>query len=311
MIIVFIVSLIIKVVCCSSSTYKVVSATAWKTVPVDFYPDFAASLTPNDFRPSVFQYFFHGSSVVFTCTTRSCKEVSTVTMPGLSAAELAHGGIPPRRIHQFSPQVADAQFFLSLGHATPNHNVELVVCDADDFNCSKPHIMNTADSYGFGEAGIRLTFTRPSGLPIMLIPEARYASADNRVTGYTVEACQDPLCQLRRSYVSLPFNLTGNANCLSTCIDVALNQFGFPSWLTMCDEELNLIHCLTPSCNETLVNQFKVNRDYVYFVYLAVDSQFRFSIATTGQTGKSGKQFSFCFSIDLKPFFSYNLHSLS
>ena len=289
---IFIICLIIKLIYCSSPTYKIISATAWITQPFDYYPDFAASLTPIDFRPSVFQYFFHGASVVFRCTTRSCKQVSMISMPGLSAAELAHGGIPPRRIHQQSPKMINAQFFFSIGHATPNHNIELIVCEADDLNCSKPRIMNTADSYGFGEAGLRLTFSQPLGLPMMLIPQARYASADNRVTGYTIEACQDPLCQLARSRASLPFNLTGTADCLGTSIDVAVNQFGFPSWVTLCDEELNLIHCLTASCNETLVNQFKVNRDFVYFVYLAVDSKFRFTITTTGQTAESGKNLS-------------------
>jgi hypothetical protein len=127
----------------------------------------------------------------------------------------------------------------------------------------------------------------------MLIPQARYASRDNRVTGYTIEACHQPLCLSPRSRASLPFNLTGNAYCLGTSVDVALNQLGFQSWLTLCGEELNLIHCLSATCNETFVNQFKVNRNFVYFVYLAVDSQFRFIITTTGQTPKSGMSFYF------------------
>ena len=160
-------------------------------------------------------------------------------------------------------------------------------------------------------AGLRLTFTRSLGLPIMLIPQAKYASRDNRVTGYNIEACQDPMCQLSRSRASLPFNLTGTANCLGTSIDVAINRLGFPSWLTLCNEELNLIHCLSPTCNQTLVNQFKINRDFVYFVYLAVDSHFLFTITTTGQTAQSGTSFCYCFySIYLNVFFRYYLHSL-
>ncbi|CAF4992835.1 unnamed protein product, partial [Rotaria sp. Silwood1] len=189
-----------------------------------------------------------------------------VPMPGLRAAELAYGGISPRRIQQRSPIVSDAQFFLSTGYATPNRDTELIVCQTDDLTCSKPRIMNTVNSPGFGQAGLRLTFTHPLGLPIMLIPEARYASRDNRVTGYMIEACQDPLCQLPRSRASLPFNLTGKAYCEGTSVDVALNRFGLPSWLTLCGSELNLIHCLTAT---------------------SVDSQFRFTITTTGQTPQS------------------------
>ncbi|CAF3087834.1 unnamed protein product [Rotaria sp. Silwood2] len=210
-----------------------------------------------------------------------------VPMPGLRAAELAYGGISPRRIQQRSPTVSDAQFFLSTGYATPNRDTELIVCQTDDPTCSKPQIMNTVNSPGFGQAGLRLTFTHPLGLPIMLIPEARYASRDNRVTGYMIEACQDPLCQLPRLRASLPFNLTGKAYCEGTSVDVALNRFGQPSWLTLCGSELNLIHCLTATCNQTSVTQFNINRDWVYFVYLAVDSQFRFTITTTGQTPQS------------------------
>jgi len=282
--------LIISIVSCSSNddNYKIISATAWVTRYLDFYPDFAASLTPNDYRPSVFQYFVNGSSVVYTCTTRDCQQVSMTSLEGLGKAQLAHGGVSPRRIHQLSPQVNNTQFFFSLGHATPNHNVELVICDAADLKCSQPRIMNAADSYGFGEGGLRLTFTKSHGLPSMLIPQARYASRDNHVTGYTVQTCQDSLCQLQRSSQLLPFNLTGKADCEATSVDVAINQFGFTSWLTMCGEELNLIHCLTATCNETLVNQFKVNHIFVYFVYLTVDSQFRFTITTTGQSAQSG-----------------------
>ncbi|CAF0813558.1 unnamed protein product [Adineta steineri] len=278
---------IVKFAWSSSSSYKIISATAWITTPISLYPDFSASLTPIDFQPSIFQYSFNGPSTVFTCTTRSCKQVSMVPMPGLNVARLAYGGVSPRRIQQLSPVVVGTQFFLSTGYATPNRDTELIACAAEDPACSKPNVMNTVNSPGFGQAGLRLTFTRPLGLPIMLIPEARYASRDNRVTGYTIEACQDPLCHFSRSRSSLPFNLTGNANCLGTSIDVALNQLGFPSWLTLCGTELNLIHCLSATCNETLVNQFKVNHDFVYFTYLAVDSQFRFTIATTGQTAQS------------------------
>ena len=216
-----------------------------------------------------------------------------VPMPGLAKAQLAYGGVSSRRIQQESPIVAGAQFLLSKGYATPNRDTELVVCQSDDRNCAKPQISNTADCSGFGQAGLRLTFTRPDGLPIMLIPEAKYASRDNRVTGYIIEACTDPLCQSARSRASLPFNLTGTANCLGTSIDVALNRFGFPSWLTLCDEELNLIHCLTSSCNQTSVSPFKVNRNLVYFVYLAVDSDFRFVITTTEQAAQSGSITSF------------------
>jgi hypothetical protein len=290
---ILIVLMIVKLVWCSSSTYKIISATAWITTPDDFYTDFSASLTPQDFLPSIFQYNFHGASTVFTCTTRSCKQVTIVSMPGLSVAQLAYGGVSPRRIQQKSPIVDGAQFFLSIGYATPNRDTELIVCVAEDPSCSKPQVMNTVNSPGFGQAGLRLTFTRPLGLPIMLIPEARYASRDNRVTGYTIEACQDPLCRTPRSRASLPFNLTGNAYCLGTNVDVVLNRLGFPSWLTLCGEELNLIHCLSPTCNETFVNQFKVNHNFVYFAYLAVDSQFRFTITTTGQTQQSGMTFYF------------------
>ncbi|CAF4069747.1 unnamed protein product [Rotaria sordida] len=221
-----------------------------------------------------------------------------IPMPGLNVAQFAYGGVSPRRIQQQSPTVAGAQFFLSTGYATPNRDTELIVCAAEDPSCEKPRVMNTVDSSGFGQAGLRLTFTQPFGLPIMLIPEAKYASRDNRVTGYKIEACQDPLCQLPRSLASLPFNLTGTANCLGTSIDVAINRFGFPSWLTLCDEELNLIHCLSPTCNQTLVNQFKVNRDFVYFVYLAVDSHFRFTITTTGQTAQSDITYIRCLNPD-------------
>ena len=271
-----------------SSSYKITSATAWITDPISLYVDFAASLTPTDSSPSVFQYWYRGAPAVFTCTTRNCTGVSFVPLPGLSAARLAHGGVPARRIRQQSPTVAGAQFFLSTGYATPNRDTELIVCQPDDSTCSKPQISNTVNSPGFGQAGLRLTFTRPSGLPIMVIPQARYASVDNRVTGYTIEACQDPLCQLPRTRAALPFNLTGKAYCEGTSVDVALNQRGLPSWLTLCGQELNLIHCLSATCNETLVNQFEVNRDRVYFVYTAVDSKFRFTITANGQTPKSG-----------------------
>ncbi|CAF3513048.1 unnamed protein product [Rotaria sp. Silwood1] len=159
-----------------------------------------------------------------------------VPMPGLRAAELAYGGISPRRIQQRSPIVADAQFFLSTGYATPNRDTELIVCQTDDLTCSKPRIMNTVNSPGFGQAGLRLTFTHPLGLPIMLIPEARYASRDNRVTGYMIEACQDPLCQLPRSRASLPFNLTGKAYC----------------------EDITYIRCLDPDCTESIQSQLTI-----------------------------------------------------
>jgi hypothetical protein len=308
---IFIVFTIVKLAWSLSSTYKIISATAWITTPITLYPDFSASLTPIDFLPSIFQYSFHGASTVFTCTTRNCEKVAMTAMPGLSVAQLAYGGISPRRIQQQSPIIAGTRFFLSIGYATPNKDTELIVCIAEDSSCSKPQVRNTVNSPGFGQAGLRLTFTRPFGLPIMLIPEARYASRDNRVTGYTVEACQDPLCQLSRSRVSLPFNLTGNAYCLGTSVDVSLNRLGFPSWLTLCGEELNLIHCLSATCNQTLVNKFKVSRDYVYFVYLAVDSHFRFTITTTGQTPQSGMSCCSFFPIYLKFSFRYHLHSLS
>jgi hypothetical protein len=163
------------------------------------------------------------------------------------------------------------------------------MCLPSDPLCTKPFIQNTVNSPGFGQAGLRLTFTH-DGLPIMIIPEARYASEDNRVTGYTVQTCADPLCeQGLSSRVSLPFNLTGHAYCEGTSVDVALNRFGFPTWLTLCGPELNLIHCLTSTCNETSVVQFNVSRDLISFVYLAVDSQFRFSISTNGQTAQSGQ----------------------
>ncbi|CAF1347057.1 unnamed protein product [Adineta ricciae] len=277
----------LRLTCGTSPTYRIVSATAWVTDPISLYPDFSASLTPLTFQPSIFQYSFHGASTVFTCVARNCSRVTMTPMPGLSVAQLAYGGVSPRRIHQQSPTIAGARFFLSIGYAKPNRDVELIVCAAEDLDCAKPRVMNTVDSPGFGQGGLRLTFATAHGLPSMLIPEARYASRDNRVTGYHIETCQDPLCALPRTAASLPFNLTGTANCLATSIDVAINRRGFPSWLTLCDEELNLIHCLTLQCNETLVNQFKVNRDFVYFVYLAVDSHFRFTIVTTGQTAQS------------------------
>jgi len=97
---------------------------------------------------------------------------------------------------------------------------------------------------------------------------------------------------------SLPFNLTGKAYCEGTSVDVALNQFGFPTWLTLCGPELNLIHCLTPTCNRTSVVQFTVNPILVYFVYLAVDSQFRFSIVTSGQTAQSDITYIRCLDAD-------------
>jgi hypothetical protein len=307
---VFVAFMIVKLVWSSSSMYKIISATAWITTPSTGYTDFSASLTPIDFLPSIFQYSFHDASTVFRCTTRTCKQVEMIPMPGLHVAHLAYGGVSPRRIQQQSPSIAGAQFFLSTGYAIPNRDTELIVCVAEDPNCSKAQVINTVNCPGFGQGGLRLTFTRTDGLPIMLIPQARYASRDNRVTGYTIEACQDPLCQYPRSRVSLPFNLTGNANCLGTSVDVALNRLGFPSWLTLCGEELNLIHCLTVTCNETLVNQFKVSRDFVYFAYLAVDSHFRFTIATNGQTPQSGNLFCAFLLIYVKCFFRYHLHSL-
>ena len=279
---------IIKLALSYASTYKISSATAWITTPISLYPDFSASLTPDDFLPSVFQYSYGPQSVVFTCTTRNCSEVRVLPLPGLSAAKLAYGGVSSRRIQQRSPGAPGAQFFLSKGYATRNRDTELIVCLAHDPSCSTPQIFNTVNCPGFGQAGLRLTFIRPLGLPIMLIPEARYASQDNRVTGYMIEACQDPLCQLQRSRALLPFNLTGKAYCEGTSVDVALNRLGFPSWLTLCGPELNLIHCLTSTCNQTLVTQFKVNANLVYFVYLAVDAQFRFTITTNGQTPQSG-----------------------
>ncbi|UJR11569.1 hypothetical protein I4U23_015749 [Adineta vaga] len=289
---------IIKLIWSASSTYKIISATAWITTPMSLYPDFSASLIPITFQPSIFQYSFHDKSTVFTCKTRDCSQVNMIPMPGLNVARLAYGGVSPRRIYQQSPTISNAQFFLSTGYAKPNRDTELIVCAPEDSNCSKPRVMNTVDSSGFGQAGLRLTFTQSQGLPTMLIPEAKYASRDNRVTGYTIETCQDPLCQLSRSVVSLPFNLTGDANCLGTSIDVAINRHGFPSWLTLCNNELNLIHCLTVSCNETLVNQFKTDRNFVYFVYLTVDSQFRFTITTTGQTPQSDITYIHCIDAD-------------
>ena len=271
-----------------ATDYKITAATAWVTEPLSVYPDFSVSLTPNDYRPSVFQYSYQSATTLFTCTNQNCSQVSLISMPGLRVAEFAYGGVSPRRIAQESPVIPGAKFFLSIGYARPNHNIELVVCQANDSDCSKPQIITTADSFGFGTPGLRLTFTRPDGLPIMLIPQAKYASRDNRVTGYTIEACTDPLCQGSRSRTSLPFNLTGKADCEGTSVDVGLNRLGLPTWATLCRKELNLIHCLTPSCNETLVNQFQVNSDLVYFVYLAVDSEHRFTIATTGQIYQSG-----------------------
>ena len=273
----------------SAADYKIIAATAWVTDPISLYPDFSASWTPNDALPSIFQYSYQKESTIFTCLNHNCSEVSMVPMPGLDVAQFAYGGVSPRRIAQESPVVPGAKFFFSIGYARPNHNIELVVCQANDSSCSQPQVFNTADSYGFGQGGLRLTFTRPDGLPMMLIPEARYASRDNRVTGYTVEACTDPLCQGYRTRTSLPFNLTGKANCEATSVDVGLNRLGLPSWLTFCRPELNLIHCLTPSCNKTLVSQFKINPDLVYFFYLAVDSEHRFTIATKGQTFLTGK----------------------
>ncbi|CAF4028295.1 unnamed protein product [Rotaria sp. Silwood2] len=225
----------------SLSPYSLISSTSWIINPESFYTDFSASLTP-DQRPSIFQYSYNHTPTVFICRTRDCLEISTLSMPGLYSAQFALDGISPRRIQQYSPYSNGTQFYLSPGYRTPNNNVELV-------------------TPGFGQAGLRLTFTR-EGLPIMIIPEARYASVDNRVTGYTVQICQDPLCKqgLAYSRISLPFNLTGKAYCEGTSIDVARNRFGFPSWLTLCGPELNLIHCLTQSCNQTSVIQFSVNQ---------------------------------------------------
>jgi hypothetical protein len=272
----------------SISPYELISSTSWVIDPETFYPDFSAALTP-DQRPTIFQYFYNNTPTLFTCRTRNCSEISILYMPGLYSAQFALVGVSPRRIQQYSSRIDGSQFYLSTGYRTPNKNVELVVCFPSDPQCNKPLIQNTINSPGFGRAGLRLTFTR-EGLPTMIIPQARYASEDNRVTGYTIQTCQDPLCEQGLNYAfSLPFNLTGEAYCEGTCVDVALNRLGFPSWLTLCGPELNLIHCLTLSCNQTSVVQFNVNPEFVYFVYLAVDSQFRFSISTNGQTGKSGK----------------------
>ncbi|CAF1085995.1 unnamed protein product [Rotaria sordida] len=220
-------------------------------------------------------------------------------MPGLNEAQFALSGVSPRQIQQYSPVANGAQYFLSKGYKTPNRDVEMVLCLPSDPQCNKPIIRNTVNSPGFGEAGLRLTFTR-EGLPIMIIPQARYASADNRVTGYTIQSCQDVLCEngFSTSSTSLPFNLTGKAYCQGTSVDVALNRFGFPTWLTLCGSELNLIHCLTQTCNQTSVVQFVVDPNWVYFVYLAVDSQFRFSIVTSGQTGQSDITYIRCLDAD-------------
>jgi hypothetical protein len=276
-------------ICQASSSYELLAAYAWAIDPESFYPDFSASLTA-DQRPSIFQYFYKGAPTLFSCSTRDCLELSTLQMPGLSEAQFALSGVSPRRIQQYSPVANGAQYFLSKGYKTPNRDVEMVLCLPSDPQCDKPIIRNTVDSPGFGVAGLRLTFTR-EGLPMMIIPQARYASADNRVTGYTIQSCQDVLCEngFSTSSTSLPFNLTGKAYCQGTSVDVALNQFGFPTWLTLCGSELNLIHCLTQTCNRTSVVPFVVDPNWVYFVYLAVDSQFRFSIATSGQTGQSGQ----------------------
>ncbi|CAF4563721.1 unnamed protein product [Rotaria socialis] len=267
--------------------YSLISSTSWANNPETFYTDFSASLTP-DQRPSIFQYSYNNTPTLFICYTRQCSNISIVSMPGLYSAQFALAGVSPRRIQQYSPHINGAQFYLSLGYRTPNKNVELVTCLPSDSKCNQPLIQNTVNSPGFGQAGLRLTFTR-EGLPILIIPQASYASVDNRVTGYTVQICQDPSCQqgLAYSSVSLPFNLTGKAYCEGTSVDVALNRFGFSTWLTLCGPELNLIHCLTQSCNQTSVASFGVNQNYVYFVYLAVDSQFRFSISTNGQTSQS------------------------
>ena len=210
-------------------------------------------------------------------------------MPGLHEAQFALSGVSPRRIQQYSPAVNGTQYFLSKGYKTPNKDVEMLLGLPSDPRCAKPSIRNTVYSPGFSQAGLRLTFTR-DGLPLMIIPEARYASADNRVTGYRIQLCEDVLCEsgFSRSSTSLPFNVTGKAYCQGTSVDAVLNQFGFPTWLTLCGLELNLTHCLTETCNQTSLVQFVVDPNRVYFVYLAVDSQFRFSIVTTEQTGQSG-----------------------
>ena len=273
--------------------YRLISSTGWLIKEESFYTDFSASLTP-DQRPSIFQYSYDNSPTVFVCRTCNCSEIVTLSMPGLHAAKFAFSGVSPRRIQQYSPHINGAQFYLSTGYSTPNKDVVLVTCLPSDPECSEPLIQNPVNSPGFGQAGLRLTFNR-NGLPMIIVPQARYASADNRVTGYTVQTCQDPLCTsgLAVSRASLPFNLTGKAFCKGTSVDVALNRHGFPTWLTLCGSELNLIHCLTESCNKTSAVQFNVNKDLIYFVYLAVDSQYRFSISTTGQTSESGKKFSF------------------
>lgn len=288
-----IVSIILSIVYWSESSkispYELISSTAWIINPETFYPDFSASMTA-DQRPTIFQYFYNNSPTLFECSSQNCSNISTISMPGLFSAHFALGGVSPRRIQQYSPKVIGTQFFLSKGYATSNRDVEMVMCLSSDPHCDKPIIQNTVDSSGFGTGGLRLTFTR-NGLPIMIIPQARYASRDNRVTGYTVQSCQDPSCEqgLAYSSVSLPFNLTGNAYCEGTSVDVALNRFGYPTWLTLCGPELNLIHCLTESCNQTSVTQFSVNYNLVNFVYLSVDSQFRFSISTNAQQAQSGK----------------------
>ncbi|CAF3617934.1 unnamed protein product [Rotaria sordida] len=97
---------------------------------------------------------------------------------------------------------------------------------------------------------------------------------------------EDPLCEQGLSYsrVSLPFNLTGKAYCKGTSINVTRNHFEFST------------------C---------VNQDLAYFVYLAVDSQFRFSISTNGQTSQSDKIFYFYLFENKNSYLRYNSYSIS
>ncbi|CAF1260760.1 unnamed protein product [Didymodactylos carnosus] len=270
----------------TSSSYRIISATAWLTSE-DIYPDFSASLNNQQF-PTIFQYNYQKYSTLLHCTSSNCSDIEMIQMPGLNKAQLAYGGVLPRRIVQYSPLIEGATLFLSTGYARPNRDTELVVCAPTDRQCSNPTVMNTVNCPGFGQLGLRLTFTQKQSNPIMLIPEARYASVDNRVTGFMIQSCKDPLCTLGfESTNRLPFNLTGQAWCMAASIDTQLNYLGYPSWLTQCCSEMNLINCLTDTCNETTTVQFRINPDLIYFVYMAVDLQSRFFIVTTGNTSQT------------------------
>jgi hypothetical protein len=81
-------------------------------------------------------------------------------MPGLYSAKFALSGVSARRIQQYSPQINGAQSYFSKGYRAPNRDSELAICLPSDPLCDKPCIQNTVYSPGFGQGGLRLTFTQ-------------------------------------------------------------------------------------------------------------------------------------------------------